>query len=184
MKSTVYTCMIVVIILFIGCGGPSEPKVYTHEQAMFSVTCPAGWSLISQDAEMYEFRKGDVKLIEVGGFDFGMTEEDFADMSDADFKDFMREASLGGLEGYCEEAEIRDWTIDEQYHATWGGLQSYRIHAKGFSDAADVNMVIDLIAAVNMDSGLLYMFASQIAHDQYSSTKTDVEAVIQSFRVN
>lgn len=184
MKTTIYACTIAVIILIIGCAGSPEAKVYTHTQAYFSVTCPAGWSLVSQDAEMYEFRNGDVKLIEVGGFDFGMTAADFEDMSEAGFKDFMKDASLGGLEGYCEEAEIQDWTIDEQYHTTWGGLDAYRIRAKGFSNAAEVDMVVDLVATLNFENGMLYMFASQIAKNQYEGARTDVEATLASFRVD
>jgi len=181
MKTFLYTCITIAVILMIGCAGSSEPKVYTHEQAYFSVTCPAGWSLISQDNEMYEFRRGDVKLIEVGGFDFGDI-EDFLEMPDAEFKEFMRTASLDGLDGYCEEAEIHDWTILEQYHTTWGGLEAYHVRAQGFSEAADVDMVLDLLAALNLNNGMLYMFASQIAKSQYDNTKTDVDAVINSFR--
>jgi hypothetical protein len=176
--------MITFIILIVGCAGPSAPKVYTHEQAGFSVTCPAGWSLMSQDAEMFEFRSGDVKLIEIGGFNFGVSTAELEEMSDADFKDFMKDASLGGLEGYCSEAEIQDWMIDEQYHTTWGGLEAYRVRARGFSNAADVDMVVDLVAAYNFDNGMLYMFASQIAKNQYEGTKKDMEAALTSFRVN
>ncbi|MBN2621414.1 hypothetical protein JXB22_10040 [candidate division WOR-3 bacterium] len=184
MKSTIFACIVTFIILIVGCAGPSEPKVYTHEQAHFSVTCPAGWSLISQDGEMFEFRSGDVKLIEVGGFDFGLTSADFEEMSDSEFKDWMKDASLGGLEGYCSEAEIQEWTIDEQYHATWGGLEAYRVRAQGFSNAADVDMVVDLVAAINLDNGMLYMFASQIAKSQYEGAKKDMDAALTSFRVN
>jgi hypothetical protein len=183
MKRIIYTGIIIVFILMMGCEESSEPKVYNHADAYFSVTCPAGWSLISEDSEMYEFRRGDVKLIEVGGFDFGDI-EDFLDMPDAEFKEFMRTASLDGLEGYCEEAEIRDWTIMEQYHTTWGGIKAYRVRAQGFSEAADVDMVLDLLAALNLKNGMLYMFASQIAKSQYDNTKADVETVINSFKVN
>jgi len=183
MKTIIYTCITIAVILMIGCAGSSEPKVYNHTEAYFAVTCPAGWSLISQDSEMYEFRRGDVKLIEVGGFEFGDIEE-FLDMPDAEFKEFMRTASLDGLEGYCEEAEIMDYEIMEQYHTTWGGLGAYRIRAQGFSEAADVDMVLDLLAALNLKSGMLYMFASQIAKSQYDNTKADVETVINSFKVN
>jgi hypothetical protein len=133
---------------------------------------------------MFEFRSGDVKLIEVGGFDFGMTGADFEEMPDNEFKDWMRDASLGGLEGYCGEAEIQDWTIDEQYHITWGGLEAYRVRAQGFSNAADVDMIVDLVAAINLDNGMLYMFASQIAKNQYEGSKKDIEAAITSFHVN
>ena len=183
MKRIIYTCVIIAFILMMGCEESSEPKVYNHTDAYFSVTCPGGWSLISEDSEMYEFRKGDVKLIEVGGFDFGGVEE-FIDMPDEQFKEFMRSASLDGLEGYCEEAEIRDWTIMEQYHTTWGGMAAYRIRAQGFSDAADVDMVLDLLAALNLKNGMLYMLASQIAKSQYEGTKADVETVVNSFKVN
>jgi hypothetical protein len=183
MRKIFNALMIAVILIIVGCAESPEPKVYTHEQAQFSVTCPAGWRLISQDEEMYEFRKGDVRLIEVGGFDFGMTAADFEDMTDADLKDFMQEASLGGFEGYCEEAQITNWAIDEQYHTAWGGTNAYRIRAKGFSNTAEVDMIVDLIAAVSVDKGMLYMFASQVAQEQYSSTQAEVEATIKSFQI-
>lgn len=181
MKKFAYACMIIVIMLMIGCAGSSEPKVYSHEQAYFSVTCPSGWSLISQDSEMYEFRRGDVKLVEVGGFEFGDV-DDFIEMPESEFKEFMRTASLDGLEGYCEEAEITGWTIIEQFHTTWGGLKAYRVRAQGYSEPAEVDMMLDLLAALNLDNGMLYMFASQIEKGQYDNTKADVEMMIQSFR--
>jgi hypothetical protein len=183
MKAILGLFMTIIIVSIIGCAGSSEPTTYTHENARFTVTCPAGWSYISQDPEMFEFRKGDVKLIEIGGFEFG--EADFLlEMSDAEFAGFMRDASLDGLEGYCDEAAISDWTIDEQYHTTWGSLEAYRIRAHGYSDAAEVDMILDLIAAINFENGMLYMFASQIAKDQYEKTEAEIEAMIKSFRVN
>jgi hypothetical protein len=45
-------------------------------------------------------------------------------------------------------------------------------------------MVVDLVAAYNFDNGMLYMFASQIAKNQYEGTKKDMEAALTSFRVN
>jgi len=187
MKRALSVCLLIAVLCLIGCAGSSEPKVYSHSQARFSITCPAGWSLTSQDNEMYEFRRGDVKLIEVGGFIFSTDPEEIEYMnslSESELKEFLRSASLDGLEGYCEEAEIMNWTISDQFHMSWDGRPGYRIRANGYSDPAGVDMTLDLIAAIDMQSGMLYMLASQISKSQYEATKVDLEAAIQSFRVN
>jgi hypothetical protein len=172
---------LIVALFVLGCGGPSEPQTFAHSQASFKITIPAGWSKISEDSEMYEFRDGDLKLIEVGGFDMELSEEDFEGVSDEEFMDLLEESTLDGLEGYCDEAEIPNYTINSQGHTTWGGIPAYRLQAQGYSNAAEEEMIVDLLASINKGNGFMYMFASQIAENMYNKAKADLENAIMSF---
>lgn len=177
--------LLITAVVFVGlqCGGPSEPTEHNHMQAGFKITLPAGWSLMSQDEEMCEFRHGDVQLIEIGGFDLEMGPEDFEDVPVEEFMNTLREGTLDGLDGYCEEAEIVNWEIREQKATTWGGEPAFHINAKGYSEAAETEMVVDLLSCLHKQSGFMYMFASQIAADDYEKVKADVEATIASFKI-
>lgn len=166
----------------IACGGaPAEPVVYTHQNAGFKITVPGGWKKMSEDPEMYEFRMGNFKLIEVGGFDLEFTPEELADITVEDIADIVKEATMSGLEGYCEEATIEDWTIDQEGETTWGGIPGYRAQVKGYSEEADKDMVVDLIGIFNIKNGFMYMFASQIETGAYDKTRPELEACISSF---
>lgn len=183
-KTQLLLLITAVIFVAVRCGeGPSEPVVHTHTQAGFKITAPAGWSLMSQDEEMFEFRHGDVQLIEVGGFDLEMGPEDFEDVSMDEFMNTLRDGTRDGLDGYCEEAEIVDWRVKEQKETTWGGEPAYHIRAEGYSEAAETDMVVDLVSCMHKQSGFMYMFASQIAAGDYEKVKTDLKATISSFTI-
>ncbi len=167
----------------IACGGgaPSEPVVYTHQIAGFKITAPAGWKKMSEDSEMYEFRMGNFKLIEVGGFDLELTADELAEITIAEIAEMVAEATLSGLEGYCEEATIEEWSLDSEGETTWGGVPGYRVKATGHSEEAGKKMVVDLIGIFSIKNGYMYMFASQIETGAYNKTKPELEACISSF---
>ena len=131
---------------------------------------------MSEDSEMCEYRMGNFKLIEVGGFDLEFTPEELADITVTDIADIVKEATLGGLEGYCEEATIKGWSMDYEGETTWGGIPGYRVKTKGYSDEAGKNMVVDLIGIFNIRNGYMYMFASQIETGVYDKTKPELKA--------
>jgi hypothetical protein len=175
--------VVLTALIIVACSGgaPSEPVVYTHQKAGFKITAPAGWKKMSEDSEMYEFRMGNFKLIEVGGFDLEFTAEELADITITDIADIVKEATMGGLEGYCEEATIDNWNLDNEAETTWGGVPGYRVKARGYSEEADKDMIVDLIGIFNVKNGYMYMFASQIETGVYDKTKPELEACIASF---
>jgi hypothetical protein len=185
MNKNYCTFMFLTAVFALTACAPSEPVTYNHEKAGFRITVPAGWAKMSEDDEMYEFRSGDYKLIEVVGFDLELTEEDIQDLTDSEYQDMVRKAAIDGLEGYCEEAEITDYRIQQQYETTWGGHDAYRMKASGYSEAAEKSMVVDLLASFVMKKNHLfaYLLASQIAQDEYDATKSSLEACFASFRL-
>lgn len=176
--------LIIALLICLRCEPPSEPTEYTHTQAGFKVVCPAGWSKIDEDKEMYEFRSGSVKLIEVGGFDLEMP-EDTLNAIFAEGVNVLEELTLDGLEGYNEEAKLVSIRIDDQYQTTWGGESAYRVRETGYSEEAEVSMVVDLVACLFTKNGrvYMYMFASQIAESEYQKIKSELETTIASFQI-
>lgn len=175
--------IIPVLLFFINCGGESVPKEYQHTRAGFIITAPAGWSKASEDNEMYEFRSGNYKLIEVGGFDLGVPSEDLYSISLGEFVSLLRESALDGLDGYCDEARIRNYMINEAGETRWGGETAYRLQASGYSDEASVSMILDMIVIVEKETSRMYMFASQIEENVYPKVEKDLELMIASFQV-
>lgn len=171
------------LLLSINCGGDSEPKEYIHTQAGFKITAPAGWRKVSEDREMYEFRSGDLKLVEVGSFYLEIPPEDLYSLSNEDFGNMLMESTLEGLDGYCIEARIKDYKIEEQSDTRWGGALAYRVRASGYSTEALDHMVVDIIAMVHEEESRMYMFASQIVENDYAKTKVDIESMIASFKL-
>jgi hypothetical protein len=182
-----YYCLLVFVIMafVVSTCAPSEPVEYVHEKAGFKITIPAGWTKMSEDSEMYEFRSGNYKLIEVIGFDLELAQQDIADLTDSEFKNMVRQSALDGLEGYCDEAEIQDYVVEKQRETTWGGYDAYRVKAVGFSNAADKKMVVDLIASFVMRDNRLYayLYASQISEDVYKDIEDSIETTIASFQI-
>lgn len=178
-------CLIIIAVFLscIRCGAPSEPKEYIHARAGFKITAPAGWKKISEDFEMFEFRSGDYKLIEVGGFDLGIPPDDFYNLTDDEFFELLRESTREGLDGYCIEATIRDYTISDARETVWGDRIAYRVQAKGYSTEAMASMVVDIIAIVYEEKSRMYMFASQIDEKAYQETKKYLELMIASFQI-
>lgn len=174
-------CILVLILSH--CGGPSEATEYAHRGAGFKITIPAGWVKISEDNEMFEFRSGDYKLIEVGGFDLGLTRDELTGITDAEVAEWIEESTLEGLEGYCDEARIVGYTIQKEGPMTWGGLPAYGVQIRGYSEEADETMIVDLFAAMSVNTGYMYMFASQIADHMYQDVKTGLDASIKSFEL-
>ncbi|UCC12194.1 MAG: hypothetical protein JSW02_01265 [candidate division WOR-3 bacterium] len=177
-----------IAVLFIGtlllhCGGPSEAMEYTHSRAGFKITIPAGWTKISEDNEMFEFRSGDLKLIEVGGFDLELTMDELSGITDAEVAEWIEESTHEGLEGYCDEARIVGYTIQKEGPMTWGGLPAYSVQIRGYSEEADKTMIVDLIAAMSIETGYMYMFASQIAESMYQDVRSGLDAAITSFKL-
>jgi len=172
-----------VLLLSISCGGDSEPKEYIHTQAGFKITAPAGWQKVSEDHEMYEFRSGDLKLIEVGSFYLEIPSEDLYNLSNENIHYMLMKSTLEGLDGYCLEARIKDYKIEDQSETEWGGEYAYRVRARGYSADALDQMVVDIISMVHKEESRMYMFASQIVESEYRKTKPDIETMITSFTI-
>jgi hypothetical protein len=184
MKDTkLWIAVFVLGVLFLHCGGPSQAMEYTHLRAGFKITIPAGWAKISEDSEMFEFRSGDFKLIEVGGFDLELTRDELAGITDAEVAEWIEESTHEGLEGYCDEARIVGYTIQKEGPITWGGLPAYSVQIQGYSEEADKTMIVDLIAAMSTETGFMYMFASQVAESMYLDVKTGLDTAIKSFQI-
>ncbi len=175
--------VLITVVLFLHCGGPSEAMEYTHGSARFKITIPAGWEKISEDNEMFEFRSGDSKLIEVGGFDLELTRDELTGITDAEVAEWIEESTHEGLEGYCDEARIVGYTIQKEGPMTWGGLPAYSVQIRGYSEEADKTMIVDLIAAMSIETGYMYMFASQIAESMYQDIKSGLDAAVASFQL-
>lgn len=183
MKKKYYVLIVVVLMVFFIRCGESEPKEYTHTSAGFKITAPGGWSKISEDNEMYEFRAGSRRLIEVGGFDLGIPPEDLYALTYAEFNTMLKESVLEGLDGYCEEAMIADYEAKDLYGLEWGGESAFRVQATGYSKNAEVDMVVDILAMVHKETSRMYMFAAQIEEGMYDDAKQDIELTIASFRL-
>jgi hypothetical protein len=183
MKKRYYVLIVVVLMVFFIRCGESEPKEYVHTAAGFKITAPGGWSKISEDNEMYEFRSGNRKLIEVGGFDLGIAPTDLYALTYAEFNTMIKEAVLEGLDGYCEEAMIANYEAKDLYGLEWGGESAFRVQATGYSKHAEVDMVVDILAMVHKESSCMYMFAAQIEEGTYPDTKQDIELMITSFQL-
>lgn len=183
MKIKYYMLISIAALWFIDCGGPSEPKEYIHTQAGFKITTPAGWKKTSEDHEIYEFRSGDYKLVEVGGFDLPVPPEDLFSLPTDEFVSLLRESTLDGLDGYCLDARIRDYWVGDERETVWGDRIAYRVQAKGYSTEALTSMVIDIIAIVHEEKSRIYMFASQIKESIYPQTKKVLELMIASFQL-
>jgi hypothetical protein len=179
-------CVPIIILAFlflISCGGVSQPKEYTHIRAGFKITAPTGWNKILEDNEMYEFRSGDLKLVEVGGFDLGVGPDDIYSLSSSEFMDLLGESTLDGLDGYCEEAKITNYMIKEQEESMWSGEPAFHVQASGYSSEALASMTVDIFTIVDKDSGRMYMFASQIEEGSYLKAKKDLDLMITSFKL-
>lgn len=183
MKVKFNLLIIMAFLIFIGCGGGSEPKEYVHTRAGFKITAPAGWDKTNEDIEMYEFRSGDLKLVEVGGFDLPADTEDILSLSDEEFMVLLKQSTMDGLDGYCSEAKINGYQINEENEAEWGGEVAYRVQASGYSSEALATMIVDMIASVRKEKGRMYMFASQIEQSIYPKVKKDLELMIASFQI-
>jgi hypothetical protein len=183
MKKRYYVLIIVVLMLFFIRCGESEPKEYVHAAAGFKITAPGGWSKMSEDNEMYEFRSGSRKLIEVGGFDLGIAPSDLYALTYAEYNTLLKESVLEGLDGYCEEAMIANYEATDLYGLEWGGESAFRVQATGYSKHAEADMVVDILAMVHRETSRMYMFAAQIEEDMYQTTKQDIELMIASFQL-
>jgi hypothetical protein len=183
MKKRYYMLFVVVLLIFFIRCGESEPKEYVHTAAGFKITAPGGWSKISEDNEMYEFRSGVRKLIEVGGFDLGIAPSDLYALTYAEFNTMLKELVLEGLDGYCEEAMIADYKATDLYGLEWGGESAFRVQATGYSKHTEADMVVDILAMIHRETSRMYMFAVQIEEGMYQNTKQDIELMIASFRL-
>lgn len=175
--------IIPILMLMVFCGPPPAAKEYTHTAAGFKFTAAAGWNLVDQDNERYEFRLGNYKLIEVGGFDLELKPADLAELDDELTGVLLKESTMGGLEGYCEEAKIKNYSITKENPTTWGGLPGYQIRAKGYSDEVTDDVVVDIIVAVLKSKARMYMLASQIIESDYAKTEPELLQMIGSFQL-
>jgi len=182
MRTTIAACVMFAILL-VGCSGNSEPSEHVHNSARFKITIPAGWKLISEDDEMFEFRKGDTRLIEVGRFELDFTPDEMADMEDDEITEMLEQSSDGGFKSYCIDARISDYRIEQQNSRVWGGLPAYYIKARGFSNEIDESVVIDLLIAIHRDRCAMYLFASQVTRSNYEKTEQHIKSSIESFQV-
>ncbi|KPJ72142.1 hypothetical protein AMJ52_07280 [candidate division TA06 bacterium DG_78] len=183
MKKRYYAIIVVVLLMFFIRCGESEPKEYMHSRAGFKITAPGGWSKMSEDNEMYEFRSGSRKLIEVGGFDLGIPPTDLYALTYAEFNTMLKESVLEGLDGYCEEAMIANYKTTDLYGLEWGGESAFRVQATGYSKNAEADMVVDILAIVHKETSRMYMFAAQIEEGMYDDAKQDIELMIASFQL-
>lgn len=162
-------------------GAPAAPKEYVHSVAGFKITAPAGWNKTNEDNEMYEFRKGDNRLIEVGGFDLEIDPTEIAEFTTDQMNELLEVSTTGGLEGYCEEADIVSYTVRDEGLTTWGGKDCYRIQARGHSNALNAAVIVDIMSIILKDRARVYMFASQIAESEYQGVSPALETMIASF---
>jgi hypothetical protein len=183
MKKRYYVLIVFVLLAFFIRCGESEPKEYVHSRAGFKITAPGGWSKISEDSDMFEFRSGARRLIEVGGFDLGIAPSDLYALTYVEFNELLKESVLEGLDGYCEEAMIANYETTDLYGTDWGGESAFRVQATGYSEHAEADMIIDLLAMVHRESSRMYMFAAQIEEEMYQNTKQDIELMIASFQL-
>jgi hypothetical protein len=186
MRTKYYTIILASVFLLLSCGEeakPQEPKEYIHRQAGFKIMAPAGWEKTDVDSEHFEFRSGSFKLIEVGGFSLELDPNAFQDFTNEEFMDLLRESTMEGFWGYCEDARIRNYEIIEKKDTGWDNLPAYRVTASGYSDIAQTDMVVDIIAIVYDSKSMIYMFASQIDKTEYQKTKPHLESTITSFKL-
>lgn len=174
---------ILVVFCVLKCGAPSEPKEYIHTQADFKITAPAGWRKTFEDHEMFEFRSGDYKLVEVGGFDIGVPSHELYDISNEEFLELLIASTMEGLDGYCIEAQMRDYTIEDEGRTVWGDRLAYHVTARGYSRMAEMDMKVDLVAIVYEEKSRMYFFASQIAENEYADAFFDIASMIASFQI-
>lgn len=92
-------------------------------------------------------------------------------------------STLEGLDGYCLEARIKDYKIENKSTTEWGGEYAYRVRARGYSAETLDQMVVDIIAMVHKEESRMYMSASQIVESDYKKTKPDIETMITSFKI-
>jgi hypothetical protein len=168
-------------LFFLQCA-PSEPKEYVHGQAGFKITLPGGWSKTSEDNELFEFRAGNTRLIEVASFDFEVSREEMASLTEQDITDFLTDFSGDGITEYCAEANIRDHSTIEKSMTTWDGNPAYRLKARGYSGEIDASVIVDIIIMIDKSKARGYLFAAQIAESEYEKIKADIESAIASFR--
>ncbi len=172
------------LILLMNCeSGPREPREYVHASKGFKITMPGNWQKESEDGDMFEFRWGSLRLVEVGGFDLPVEKEDLFDLDEDEFRALLMESTLQGLDGYCEEAKIQNFVIKEQYETIWSDEMAYRVQVSGYSNEALTTVVVDMLAIVKREQGRMYMFASQIEEKAYSELKMSIEGMIQSFKI-
>jgi hypothetical protein len=182
-KLLVMAIIPVMIMPLVRCGPPPAAKEYTHTTSGFKFTAAAGWNLVDQDSERYEFRLGNYKLVEVAGFDLELKPSDLAELDDELTGALLKESTMGGLEGYCEEARIKNYNITEEGPTTWGGLPGYQIKARGYSEEVTDNVAVDIIVAVVKSKARMYMLASQILESDYTKTEPDLLQMISSFQL-
>lgn len=178
-----YTIIVLIIVCAIKCGGHSEPKEYMHTQAEFKITVPVGWKKTFEDHEMFEFRSGDYKLVEVGGFDLEVPPHELYNISNEEFSELLMASTLEGLDGYRIDAQITDYMIEDEGETVWGDRLAYHVTASGYSRSAETEMKIDLIAMVYEEKSRMYMLASQIAESEYPDTYFDIASMIASFQL-
>jgi len=175
--------IIPIILLIVFCGPPPAPKDYTHATAGFKFTAAAGWNLVDQDDERYEFRLGSHKLVEVAGFDLELKPSDLAELDEELTGVLLKESTMGGLEGYCEEAKIKNYSVTEESPMIWAGLPGYRVKAKGYSDEVTDDVVVDIVVSVMKSKARMYMLASQIIESDYTKTQPELLQMINSFQL-
>jgi len=184
MKPIIVIIFAASLLMLAGCdSAPSEPKEYTHTLGGFKVTAPAHWKLISEDHELYEFRRGNYKLIEVGSFDLDIPKGDLDMLTPDELSNTLEDESLRGLKNYCEGAKITGYRITERMPYKWDNMPGFRIKAVGYSDAASATMVIDVVMGLEKSQMRLYLFASQVAESDYEETSADLEMTIASFQL-
>jgi hypothetical protein len=180
---TKYLVVPLAFLLIVHCGEPTAPREYVHTQAGFKITVPQGWRKTAEDKDMYEFRSGDRKLIEVGSFPMDVTTEEFGLLSDEDFFDMLKESAVGGLDAYCNEAHITGYRMTDQRETVWAGIGGFRMQVRGTSTQAMVPVVVDLVIIIFEAKSRMFMFISQIEESVYPSIKSDLESMITSFQL-
>jgi len=175
--------LIPAVLFFIRCGTPPAPEDYIHTTAGFKFTVTAGWNKADEDKERYEFRQGNYKLVEVGGFDLEVKPEELTQLNDELTGAMLKESTMGGLEGYCTEAHIKNYSITEEGSTTWCGLPAYKVKAKGYSDEVSASVTVDIIVALLKSKARMYMFSSQIVDSEYSKVQNDLQTMIASFQL-
>ena len=180
-----YQFVICVLVLMCAsmCSAPSEPKEYIHTQADFKITAPVGWRKTFEDHEMFEFRSGDYKLVEVGGFDIGVPSHELYDISNEEFLELLIASTLEGLNEYCIDAQMRDYMIEDEGKTVWGDRLAYHVTARGYSRIAEMDVKVDLVAIVYEEKSRMYFFASQIAENEYADAFFDIASMIASFQL-
>lgn len=181
MTSTLLTGLMLFTMTVSAGAGAKDSKVYRHEQALFSVTCPSDWVLSTQDEVIFEFSQNDVR-IKFGGVQLDSTAAGLKNLSEDEFRQELEIFSKDYFGSYCKEYAVRLWRTDENVHTTWNGLGAYRSRKHAFYIPIKKDVVVDLMVAVDKVNLRLYIFVVFTPMDYYDANKSEIESFLASFK--